>query len=161
MSLNEAASTATDDVLGYRILQTNGSTFRHRQFGHHDLDELIMSTIIELSRGGNSCPRSARDSSILTNTRARIARVQYDETVKEFGHNVVAGRSQIMRRPVFDLDYLPWIRQMVAAEDSQEEAMLRRDGVGVGRKTRNSQKHSRMIELSENARRGLDATDWS
>ncbi|KAJ3869582.1 hypothetical protein EV359DRAFT_59692 [Lentinula novae-zelandiae] len=131
MSLNEAASTATDDVLGYRILQTNGSTFRH-----------------QLSRGGNSCPRFARDSSILTNTRARIARVQYDETVKEFGHNVVAGRSQIMRRPVFDLDYLPWIRQMVAAEDSQEEAMLRRDGVGVGRKTRNSQKYSRMIELS-------------
>ncbi|KAJ3815468.1 hypothetical protein F5876DRAFT_30526 [Lentinula aff. lateritia] len=162
MSLNEAASTATDDVLGYRILQTNGSSFRHRQFGHHDLDELIMSTIIELSRGGNSCPRSEGDSSILTSTRARIARVQYDETVKEFGHNVVAGRSQIMRRPVFDLDYLPWIRQMVAAEDSQE-AMLRRDGVGVGRKTRNSQKYSRMIELSENARRGLDATvlDWS
>ncbi|KAJ4478083.1 hypothetical protein J3R30DRAFT_3682661 [Lentinula aciculospora] len=141
IGLNESASTGEDNILGYRIVQMNGSTFHQNQFGYNDLDELIMSTVIELSRGAHGCTPSA-------GTRGRTARVHYDETVKELGHNVVAGQSQIMRRPVFDLEYLPWIRQMVAAEDRQEEAILKNDTVGAGRKTRNSQKFSRMIELS-------------
>ncbi|KAJ3802737.1 hypothetical protein GGU11DRAFT_481480 [Lentinula aff. detonsa] len=164
MGLNESASNGADEVLGYRPVQTNRSASRFSRFGYHDFDELIMSTIIELSRGAHSCPRSAGYSSVLSpGTRERTARVRYDETVQEFGHNVVAGRSQILRRPIFDLEYLPWIRQIVAAEDRREQVMLRNDAVGVGRRTRNSQKYSRMIELSENARRGLDATglDWS
>ncbi|KAJ3836821.1 hypothetical protein F5878DRAFT_565078 [Lentinula raphanica] len=164
MSLHESADDGADEVLGYRTVQTNDSGsggFSH--FGYHDLDELIMSTIIELSRGAQACPRSADSSALTSSTRARTARVRYDETVQEIRHNVVAGQSQILRRPAFDLEYLPWIRQMVAAEDKQRDALLRNDAVGVGRRTRNSQKYSRMIELSENARKGLDATgfDWS
>jgi hypothetical protein len=141
LSTNEGAPA--DDVLGYRTVPTNGSTFFNGRFGYHDHDELIMSTALWLSRGPHDRPR--RQALLQT----RVSR--YDEMVKEFGNNVL--RSQI-RRPEFDLDYLPWIREMVAAEDKQEVAM----GTGTGRRTRNSQRYVRTIELSENAQKGLNAT---
>lgn len=156
MSLEETAFNGTDDVLGYRTLRATSARSAFKQFGYHDRDELIMSSAIELSRGAHD---KAASSSRLETTRALLrTRVQYDAVVQEIRHNVVAGRSQIIRTPVFDLEYLPWIREMVAADDRQEEAMRRRDESVVGRRTRNSQKFVRTIELSENVHRALDQT---
>lgn len=155
MSLEETAFNGTDDILGYRTLCATSARSVFKQFGYHDRDELIMSSAIELSRGAHDKPAS---SSRLETTRALLrTRVQYDAVVQEIRHNVVAARSQIIRTPVFDLEYLPWIREMVAADDRQEEAM-RRDERVVGRRTRNSQKFVRTIELSENVHRALDQT---
>ncbi|KAF5389049.1 hypothetical protein D9757_004890 [Collybiopsis confluens] len=158
MIWNEETLNSADDVLGFRTLKTNGSAFRQNQFAYHDRDELIMSTAIELSRGTHDDDSWAW--SLLQSTRALLwDRVLYDGLVREFGNNIVAGRSQILRRPVFDCDYLPWIRQIIAAEDKQAEAVLTRDQPGPGRRTRNSQRFIRTIELNEKARIGLDATD--
>lgn len=113
-----------------------------------------MSTAIELSRGAHDKPPISRAET----TRALLrTRVLYDAVVQEIRNNV-AGRSQIIRTPAFDLEYLPWIRQMVTADDRQEETMRRRDESVAGRRTRNSQKYTRMVELSETGRHGLDAT---
>ncbi|THV08553.1 hypothetical protein K435DRAFT_772021 [Dendrothele bispora CBS 962.96] len=129
-----------DEVVGYAPLRAAVRPCLN------DRNEEIMTTLIRAmgrSRG------SFEDGQELLH-----ARVRYEKMLKEFSNNVAVGESQIGRRTVIDLDYLPWIRHMVAADDVLEKETER---VG-GRTTRNSQRYVRTVELSEGERAILEWT---
>jgi hypothetical protein len=145
-----------DDVTGYRMLLNPNTSNSRGFFGHnlYDRDEMIMSSAITVSRGKMSG---------IGYCGARVLakpRVEYETLVREIGNNrAVSVHERLVRRQVFDLDYLPLIREMIRADDETEKAE-KAEGVylGGGRRTRNSQRqqqHVRTIEVSEGERRGL------
>lgn len=142
MTLQET-KPCMDDIMGYTPLR-GGSSWDESTY---DRDNLIVSTVAAIGRSRGSFEVNARYGQELLQ-----ARVEYEKMLKEFGNNVAVTRSEIVRRPNFDMDYLPWIRQIVAADDAAEGSM---EWAG-GRKTRNSQRYERTIVLSEEERRFLE-----
>ncbi|KAJ8086627.1 hypothetical protein PM082_005450 [Marasmius tenuissimus] len=144
--------TTGDDVLGHPSLTfTSNSAF----FGdNYDRDEMIMSTAINISRGGRESDDSyARDAS--------LRRVRYGEFVRQFRNNGVVSVGERYRGQSLDMDYLPWIRTIVEADDEQEKEsekikeIHQREG---RRSTRNSQKgqHVRTITVNYMDRKGME-----
>ncbi len=107
-----------------------------------------MSTAIRLSRGG------IFGSMRSTNLSAHAG---YRDVIKMLGRNVMG--AQALRGTAFDVDYLPWIRQIVLADD-EEEKNANKVEIRVGRRTRNSQgqRYVRAIEVSEDEREALEQT---
>ena len=151
-SLGEIETTG-DDVLGHPSLSfTSNSAF----FGDdYDRDEMILSTAISISRGGLE---SAHDSDARD---ASLCRVRYGEFVRQFRNNGAISVGERYRGREFDMDYLPWIRMIVDADDEQEKEsekmkeIHQREG---RRSTRNSQKgqHVRTITVNYLDRKGME-----
>ncbi|PBL02557.1 P-loop containing nucleoside triphosphate hydrolase protein [Armillaria gallica] len=138
-----------DDEVGHTILfNTRDSITRQDSYGDGDQDRLIMSTAIRLSRGG------IFGSMRSTNLSAHAG---YRDVIKMLGRNVMG--AQALRGTAFDVDYLPWIRQIVLADD-EEEKNANKVEIRVGRRTRNSQgqRYVRAIEISEDERDALEQT---
>ncbi|KAK0190937.1 P-loop containing nucleoside triphosphate hydrolase protein [Armillaria mellea] len=138
-----------DDEVGHTILfNTRDSITRQDSYGDGDQDRLIMSTAIRLSRGG------IFGSMRSTNLSAHAG---YRDVIKMLGRNVMG--AQALRGTAFDVDYLPWIRQIVLADD-EEEKNANKSEIQVGRRTRNSQgqRYVRAIEISEDEREALEQT---
>ncbi|KAF5370109.1 hypothetical protein D9758_001044 [Tetrapyrgos nigripes] len=119
-----------DEVVGYTPLE--GRSPWHGS--DEDRSALIMSTLTAIGSRG-SLELSTRYGQELLQ-----ARVQYEKMVKLFGNNVAVRRSEI-RRPAFNVDYIPWLRQIVAADDAAEAEM---EWAG-NRMTRNSQRYERTV----------------
>ncbi|KAL0579684.1 hypothetical protein V5O48_002314 [Marasmius crinis-equi] len=128
-----------DDVLGHPPMFTSTNAY----FGdNYDRDEMIMSTAISMSRGSLESDSSAVDVS--------LPRVRYEGFVRQFRNNGAVSIGERYRRRAFDMEYLPWIRMMVEADDEQEkeqEKMKETQQREGRRSTRNSQKgqHVRTI----------------
>ncbi|KAK0491033.1 hypothetical protein IW261DRAFT_1435294 [Armillaria novae-zelandiae] len=138
-----------DDEVGYTILfNTRDSITRQDSYGDGDQDRLIMSTAIRLSRG------EIFGSMRSTNLSAHAG---YRDVIKMLGRNVMG--AQALRGTAFDVDYLPWIRQIVLADD-EEEKNANQAEIRVGRRTRNSQgqRYVRAIEICEDEREALEQT---
>lgn len=138
-----------DDEVGYTILfNTRDNITRQDSYGDGDQDRLIMSTAIRLSRGG------IFGSMRSTNLSAHAG---YRDVIKMLGRNMMG--AQALRGTAFDIDYLPWIRQIVLADDEEEKNANKAD-IRVGRRTRNSQgqRYVRAIEISEDEREALEQT---
>ncbi|PBK69622.1 P-loop containing nucleoside triphosphate hydrolase protein [Armillaria solidipes] len=143
------AQVSGDDEVGHTILfNTRDSITRQDSYGDGDQDRTIMSTAIRLSRGG------IFGSMRSTNLSAHAG---YRDVIKMLGRNVMG--AQALRGTAFDVDYLPWIRQIVLADDEEEKSVNKAE-IRVGRRTRNSQgqRYVRAIEISEDEREALEQT---
>ncbi|KAG7096956.1 hypothetical protein E1B28_004353 [Marasmius oreades] len=149
----EGKEGTDDDVLGHRVVSATHTGC----FGdNYDRDEMIMSTALSLSRGGENDESGARD--------LFLRGVRYEGLVREFRNNGVVSMSERHRRESFNMDYLPWIRTMMKADDEQENEMerMRETQQREGRRTtRNSQKaqHVRTILVSDTERKGMEDSE--
>ncbi|PPR06958.1 hypothetical protein CVT26_004278 [Gymnopilus dilepis] len=131
-----------DDEMGHPILYDvyakDGA-----QFGQYDRQEDMIFTAIEISSG-------LLDREMLE--KEDEWRKQHREVIEEL---LPVG---MWRRGCLEhcVDYLPYVRQMVEAEDAEEAREARR----VGRRTRNSIRsgYVRMISMTEEARKKLEWT---
>ncbi|KDR83737.1 hypothetical protein GALMADRAFT_219568 [Galerina marginata CBS 339.88] len=144
-----------DDEIGHTILYDIYAKDRP-DLGHYDRQEDMICSATDLLFGlfdvdvrkDDASSRSIEDES-------KKIRVQQTRILQEISP---------MSRDKGGLwfDYLPYLRQMVAAEDVEEaRAMEKRRR--VGRRTRNSGRsgYVRTIELTEEARRGLGETGFN
>lgn len=110
---------------------------------------MIASTAIRLSRGAleGEIPRYPAARSLFR------ARVHHREILRMLGNNGTVLERQILHKPEFELEYLPWIRQMVAADDDLEKVV---DRPSQKRTTRNSQRsYVRTVKLNGEERNEL------
>ncbi|ESK96004.1 aaa family protein [Moniliophthora roreri MCA 2997] len=157
-SLDDMQPTG-NDVLGHRVLFYPNKSNAIDHFGYsYDRDEMIMSSAIGLSRGKLTGIR-------LSGARELVEpRVEYETLVKEIGKNRAVSVNEKLRRRVFDMDYLPWIREMIRVDDEMEKESMKEDKIRVGRRrTRNSQKdeHVRTILVSWEERKGMARSEFS
>ncbi|KAK0206561.1 hypothetical protein DFS33DRAFT_598405 [Desarmillaria ectypa] len=143
------AHASEDDEVGHTILfSTRDSITRQDSYGDGDQDRMIMSTAIRLSRGGIFGSMRSMNLS---------AQAGYRDVIKTLGKNVMG--AQALRGTAFGVDYLPWIRQIILADDEEEKKPNKAE-IRIGRRTRNSQgqRYVRAIEISEYEREALEQT---
>lgn len=150
---------SADNELGHTIISNSRASLTAADnFGHADLDELIGSTAIRLSRGSLEEPVSRCGNSTVTLTGELFrARLRYRATIRAIGNNEALPGAHTLNRDAFTLDYLPWIRQMVMLDDQQDTAKHQK---GV-RTTRNSQRYVRTISLTELERKGVEESGYN
>lgn len=130
------------------------------------MDEMA-STAIQLSRGAREA-RMTRDPTSInigsTNSfRPRglfRARVDYQIQIWQALGGLLPISARSVARPVLHVEYEPWIRQMVAGDEMQEQVYLCTAGERGGRTTRNSQRYVRMVSLTAEGRDALRETAW-
>ncbi|KAF8639950.1 hypothetical protein AX17_001200 [Amanita inopinata Kibby_2008] len=163
--LPEESEPSADDEVGHIILFPTKGMKAEFWKDYGDRSVLISSTAIRLARGGLEAgttrgPTSTvRNNSFSTHALFR-ARVDYQSQIGNSLQRLVPCSELAMTRAAVYLDYAPYIRQMIAAEDEEEVRWkAQREGMAGGRKTRNSNRFERMIQVSEEERRGLQWED--
>jgi len=154
MGMGEGKSD--DDETGYVVLEGREG------LEYYQRDELIAEEAIRCSRGVHEetgpIKASINPAARLTSEDARgfRARVEYQSRMVEALQDILGPPAPLMpQRSVF-LDYIPWVRHMVAVDDMLERRA--RDGLGTGgRWTRNSMRtvHARSVEVGEGQREVL------
>lgn len=142
MLLVKSLSPTGDEELGYTILFDSRSPSMTvvDNYGYADQDDVIGSTAMQLSRG-------KLEGAMF---RARV----YDRlATSELESLRVIPGPHVLARQEFWVDYLPLIRQMVAADDSQEGKVQQSS---QKRMTRNSQRYVRTIPLTDGQRKALE-----
>ncbi|KAF8897537.1 hypothetical protein BD779DRAFT_1491391 [Infundibulicybe gibba] len=160
---------SVDDEIGHTILYKPGRGKGRIEygFGWCDRDDEIASSAIRLSRGTLEAGETRGPRSINTVNRnsfgARAlfrARVEYQEHMGPFLLRNVGLSGRLLARTAVHLEYGPFIRQIVAADDEQEQKYMEMAGSRGGRMTRNSQlqRYVRTIDVSTAERDILRAT---
>ncbi|KAF9055269.1 hypothetical protein BDZ89DRAFT_1055860 [Hymenopellis radicata] len=135
-------SASSDDEVGHGILFSPRDDLTRRDFyGHRDRDRLIASIV---SRGADTFGRT------FSSPRYVAARV-----VEQLGIEVVGAYN--WRKEAFWVDYLPWMRQILEADDEEERKTASMEVLG-GRRTRNrqSQRYVRTLSVTEEQRQALE-----
>ncbi|KAH7914351.1 hypothetical protein BJ138DRAFT_1170698 [Hygrophoropsis aurantiaca] len=159
-----------DDELGHHILfkpSHVSDTSDHLVFYHND--ELIAQEATRLSRGTHAAVGKGpllpsinpAASGSFREHQLFLSRVVYESQMVDALQHIIYLPAPLMPQSSVFLDYIPWVREMVTADDILER--LAWDGMEKeksGRLTRNSMraKHARAIELSTEQRGLLDST---
>jgi hypothetical protein len=125
----------------------------------YDHDEVMSRDILGRSRASLVGAETPLEAAEAPDTRATYhARVQYQSEMMLVLGRLLPLYAPLLPRPTVFLDYIPWIRHMVAADDVNEaqpaiSAVLRRPG----RTTRNSnqQRYVRWISFEDEQLRTL------
>ncbi|KAF8655270.1 hypothetical protein AX16_003171 [Volvariella volvacea WC 439] len=147
--------TTADDEIGHLMLEYPATTREEGTFGLHDRDEEIASFAIRLARGmvergvarGQPMLLADKDPSFRPRALFR-ARVDHKRRTEQSLRGRLPLGMRGMGHPAIALDYQPWFRLMVEADDRAEkehleQAQHERRG---GRTTRNSQRYERVME---------------
>jgi hypothetical protein len=134
-------------------------TSRHEEPRYSHEDELIGHEIVKRSRDRlvaiADVDVGLKVEQALHARGLSHARVAYQEQVAG-AISLIPSAGLFMSRSAVFLDYLPWIRQMVDLEDSQELESERRGK--PGRQTRNSNRDEWLIVMSEEDRLAFTRT---
>jgi hypothetical protein len=146
--------SSLDDEVGHKIL-FQPSTSNNAMFGFHHEDKWIAEAAIRLSRGVTKARPQPIDS---TNTFSKVellrARVAHQSQMATILENLIP--CPVTYSSVY-LDYEPWIRLMVEADDFWERKPEENMG-RIRRMTRRSTKYERQITLSASQREQLTVT---
>lgn len=143
--------SSDDDELGYTILYDSMPT--HGRFSLCDRDEQIISAGVHTARGLGMIADRRLDY-IEESKLQNIGRL-VDTVLGE----VCSRAKSSVSRVSLHVDYMPWIRQIIATDDKDEEIYLSR--ARSGRMTRNSGgEYVRAVILSDSGRDALEASAY-
>lgn len=160
---------SSDDTLGYRVLYTDANTDPCPVSLFYKQDQQLKEEVLRLSQRG--VPQQLVDGLPITHSTryTNITRMPHDMRVGPILRNLI---SESQTRPwrasasqeALYLDYAPWIRYIVAADDALES--VSQPSSQSRRSTRNSLKtgQDRWLKLELGERRTLSETslrlDW-
>jgi hypothetical protein len=152
-----------DDEIGHKLL-LNPSWECHRpeMLQFYNQDELISRSLVQRSRQSlvarvGAVPVMKATSALQARALFRSHVAYQSRLVRALG--IIPLSAPLLPRPAIFLDYLPWIRHMISAEDAEElrEASRRKSG----RQTRNSQRRERIIAIAEEHRVDIALTAFT
>ncbi len=125
---------------------------------YYDRDEEIASSAIRLSRGmagvalarGRGLSAIANDSTSFRPRGLFRARAEHQKWVGQMLRNHFKRAGRTLAHEAMHLDYQPMFRQMIEAEDAEEEQRRQTSS----RQTRNSSGYARVYGLSDSEREG-------
>ncbi|KAG6814183.1 hypothetical protein H0H92_000860 [Tricholoma furcatifolium] len=156
LALSVESESTNDDEVGYTMLRC-ALEERYGDETLYDRDTDIASAAMWHSRVGRRREPTSVDISPCRTRELFRARVDHQLEIGRGLAGIVPLTNLLMRRRLVDVDYLSWIRTIVAAEDVWERIFLQ--GQRSGRMTRNSQTlYERVVEVGEDLRRALERT---
>ncbi|TFK75906.1 hypothetical protein BDN72DRAFT_874155 [Pluteus cervinus] len=155
-TLDMCGRPTADEELGYSCVEQDGRL--GGGFVYYDRDEEIASSAIRLSRGmagvalarGRGLSASANDGTSFRPRGLFRARAEHQKWVGQMLRNHFKRAARTLAHEAMHLDYQPMFRQMIEAEDAEEEHRRQTSS----RQTRNSSGYTRVYGLTEEEREG-------
>jgi hypothetical protein len=149
-----------DDEIGHPILYFPIPANKVTEL--YDRDEEIALTVIRRSRGSLEAGTLRAPTSIVKTSRTHglfHARVSHQLQMAEVVRNSIPPSVWSMSRKDVYMDYVPFIRAIIAAEDLEEKAYMDMQKERPGRATRNSKGgYDRTFTVTTEVREALDET---